>query len=83
MRLEGCRSPRCPTAEERTSLMVPRLFSDLGIRMASCSYIYIYIYIYSTSYNIYTRVKPYKECTKMHIWMATWDGMAKICLPQY
>ena len=24
----------------------PILFSDLGLRMASCSYIYIYIYIY-------------------------------------
>ena len=38
----------------------PILFSDLGLRMASCSYIYIYIYIYipppppphSASYNI-------------------------------
>ena len=28
-----------------------------------------------------TGMKPYNECTKTHMWAATWDGLAEMCLP--
>ena len=38
----------------------PILFSDLGIRMASCSYIYIYISVIANggAHNLYKALNP-------------------------